>query len=276
MCRRRWRRGRRSPFLQIFYSLHSSFIFLTFFPLLFFSSCLFPSLSLLSSPLSRSSCNYLTFTVFLTRLNSITATYGASSPASLHVVLFLPPYPATVQWSSVIQQMRGKTEVLPPFLSLVADIGDNSVGQIKAWELTLSLTLVLHVKRALGAYFHEGLSSSIQLRITELGLSPSRAFISVWHSEAAPWDDWFAVVMQKQVNINSIVFVMLLRTLRKGPSRFLEKCRVCLHCVFGDWVREWVQNLSCLTHPAVGVGCLQCSRVSLSSLHLHSGELLCL
>lgn len=95
-----------SSFLCIFYSF--SLIFLAFFHCFFSPSYLFPLLSLLSSPLPRSSCNYLTYTASLTGLNSITATYGASSPASLHVVLFLPQYPATVQWSSVIQQMRGK------------------------------------------------------------------------------------------------------------------------------------------------------------------------
>lgn len=54
------------PFLHIFYSLYFSLIFLTFFPYSFSPSYLFPSLSLLSSPLSRSSCNYLTFTASLT------------------------------------------------------------------------------------------------------------------------------------------------------------------------------------------------------------------
>lgn len=71
MCEGRGKRREEEicPFPQILHSLDLSFIFPTFS--LAFFSCLFPSLSLLSSPLSRSPSHYLTFTASLPHLNSL-------------------------------------------------------------------------------------------------------------------------------------------------------------------------------------------------------------
>lgn len=77
---------------------YTSLSFFSLFSLPFFSPLL--PLPLAWSPFISSFQIFLQLSDFhrlSDTLNSITATYGASSPASLHVVLFLPQYPATVQ-----------------------------------------------------------------------------------------------------------------------------------------------------------------------------------
>lgn len=90
---KRWNRNR--PFSSNFLFLRLHFHFSCFLPLL---SCLFPLLSLLSSPLPRSLNHYLTFTASLPRLNPLHYSCLQSLLTSLLCsALFLPQYPASVQ-----------------------------------------------------------------------------------------------------------------------------------------------------------------------------------
>lgn len=101
--------GRNMPFSSNVLFLRLIFHFSHFLPCLFShasSPCLvsfhllFPDLPVII---------WLSLPLHHVWILSIMATYSPSSPAPRRVVLFLPRYSATVQWSSVIQKMRGKT-----------------------------------------------------------------------------------------------------------------------------------------------------------------------